>query len=164
MPRTARGMFVIGPLVVLSAALWLTGCGSATGVTVPGEIGGALGDSDTARLEDAVELLLGEWRLVSLGPADAPAVTAPTSGRFTADFRSDGGLGLTADCNPCRGEYTAGQGTLEVGPLMACTRAYCVSAPIDSQFTSMMQSAATWAVDGDTLVLEGPDGRLELSR
>jgi hypothetical protein len=47
---------------------------------------------------------------------------------------------------------------------MACTRAYCVSAPVDSQFTSMMLSATTWAVDDDTLVLQGPDGRLELSR
>ena len=164
MSRTARAMSAIGPLVVLSATLWLTGCGNATGVNVPGGIAGALGDSDTARLEDAIEPLLGEWRLVSLGPADAPPVTAPTSGRFTVDFRSDGGLGLTADCNSCRGEYTAGEGTLEVSPLMACTLAYCVSAPVDSQFTSMMLSATTWAVDGDNLVLQGPDGRLELSR
>ena len=164
MLRIERVMLAIGPLVVLSAALGLTGCGNATGVTVPGGIAGGLGDSDTARLEDAIEPLLGEWRLLSLAPPDTPPATAPTTGRFTADFRSDGELGLTADCNSCRGEYIAGQGTLEVGPLLACTLAYCVSAPVDSQFTSMMLSATTWAVDGETLVLQGPDGRLELSR
>ena len=164
MLRIERVMLAIGPLVVLSAALGLTGCGNATGVTVPGGIAGGLGDSDTARLEDAIEPLLGEWRLLSLAPPDTPPATAPTTGRFTADFRSDGELGLTADCNSCRGEYIAGQGTLEVGPLLACTLAYCVSAPVDSQFTSMMLSSTTWAVDGDTLVLQGPNGRLELSR
>ncbi len=161
MTRLAGRARTVAQAIALSVALGLAGCQGAANIAGPGEVPGG---TSAAKLEDAASALRGEWRLVSLLPGDAPAIPVPASGQFSADFRADGGLHIMADCNSCRGEYTAGAGTLQVSPLMACTRAYCLSAPVDTRFTAMVQEATTWVVTDETLQIEGPGGRVSFRR
>jgi heat shock protein HslJ len=77
--------------------------------------------------------------------------------RFRATFEADGRLGLQADCNACGARYVAGAGVLEVQP-MACTRAYCASAPLDTQFAGLVGSASSWSIEEGRLTLRAPAG------
>jgi heat shock protein HslJ len=96
----------------------------------------------------------GTWRLVSLQEAGEP-VSDIGAATFTAEFGADGRLSLAADCNRCSAVYEAGDRSLRIG-VLACTRAYCAaSAPLDTTYTNLVDSARTWSV--------GEDGRLELT-
>ena len=83
--------------------------------------------------------------------------------RFTAEFGADGRVSLRADCNRCSGGYTATTGALAVGP-MACTRAYCSSAPLDMTFTMLVGEATTWTAAKSSLELRGDSGVLRLRK
>lgn len=107
--------------------------------------------------------LLGVWRLLRLEKSGGPAVEVKTPDRFTADFGSDGRVELVADCNRCNSGYAASRGSLEVG-LMACTRAYCSTAPLDTDFAGLVSGASAWSVEGSRLTLTSAEGTLHLER
>jgi heat shock protein HslJ len=107
--------------------------------------------------------LQGHWQLVSLQEPGQPQVAAPAGATFSADFGSDGRVSLVADCNRCNSSYVAGGATLQVGN-MACTRAYCTTAPLDTRFAALVQSAQAWRVGSDELELSSPEGTLRLRR
>jgi heat shock protein HslJ len=121
----------------------------------PGHDGGAGSQSTPA--------LRGEWQLVSLQKAGQEAVTPPKGHRFSADFQADGRVNLVADCNRCSAAYTAGSETLQVG-LMACTRAYCSTAPVDTDFAGLVSAARRWSVASEELQLTSEAGALRLRR
>jgi heat shock protein HslJ len=128
-------------LAVLGVSLVFTACGasgpdSVAGPSVTTAASGGTSQDGTA--------LAGTWKAVALVPAGAAAVAIGEPERFTVEFR-DGRLSLLADCNRCSGGYTAGAGTLSTTPF-ACTRAYCASAPVDTQFTALVSSATAWTV------------------
>ena len=107
--------------------------------------------------------LLGAWSLESLTSTGQATLPAPAGVRFTATFEPDDKLGLRADCNVCGASYQAGAGTLAVGP-MACTRAFCASAPFDSDFASLVSEAKTFTLDADRLTLRSSAGTVVLRR
>jgi heat shock protein HslJ len=121
----------------------------------PGREGGA-GSQSTAAIR-------GEWQLVSLQKAGQPAVAAPAGHRFSADFQADGRVPMVADCNRCSAPYSAGAETLEVG-LGACTRAYCMTAPLDTDFVGLVIAAKRWSVAGEELRLDSEAGSLRFRR
>jgi heat shock protein HslJ len=148
-------------LPMLGLTLALAGCGLAganpgAATTLP-----VAGVGGTAPQPSAS--LLGTWRASSLAPAGERAVVVAEPARFTAEFRADGTLSLLADCNRCSGGYTAAAGSLQTTP-MACTRAYCSSAPLDTQFTALVGSATSWAVTGDRLELSSSAGVARMQR
>ena len=149
-------------LSALGLALALTACGAAgtnpAGGTIVPPVAGT---GDSAAQPSGV--LLGTWRALSLEPAGERAVSVPEPARFTAEFRGDGTLALLADCNRCICGYTAAAGLLQTTP-MACTRAYCSSAPLDTQFTALVDSATSWVVTGDRLELASSAGVARLQR
>jgi heat shock protein HslJ len=109
----------------------------------------------------------GRWQLVSLQKAGQAVVVAPAGGRFNADFQSNGHVSLQADCNMCSAGYVVAGSALRVGGpngLMACTRAYCSTAPLDTDYAALVTSAQTWRVDGSELTLQSGDGTLRLRR
>lgn len=106
----------------------------------------------------------GQWALVSLAKGSAAATPAPSGATFTATFGTDGRLNLRADCNLCNGGYTAGAGTLAVADALACTRAYCPTAPFDSDYATLVVAAKRWAVQGGELELSSDAGRLRFRR
>lgn len=107
--------------------------------------------------------LRGEWRLASLRRADFSTATVPATLRLTADFGEDDRLGLRADCNVCGGAFALDGDTLVAGPF-ACTRAFCASAPLDSEFVGLLDGRSTVRVDGDRLVLSSERGALVFVR
>ena len=144
---------------VLGVSLAFTACGASgpepvSGPSVPTTASGGTSQDGTA--------LAGTWKAAALAPAGGAVVTIGEPERFTAEFR-DGRLSLLADCNRCSGGYTAAAGTLSTTPL-ACTRAYCASAPVDTQFTALVGSATAWTVSADRLELASPAGVVRLRR
>ena len=145
--------------VVLMVATVACG-GSAerlTGVALPpSEGGGTL--TTQSRLD-----LVGAWQLVSVAETGNAFVTVGEPERFTAEFGADGRVSLRADCNRGSGGYTATASALTVGP-MACTRAYCSSAPLDMTFTKLVSEATTWTAAKGSLKLRSDSGVLRLRK
>lgn len=107
--------------------------------------------------------LQGTWQLVSLQPSGQPQVPAPTGASFSVGFDSDGRVSVAADCNRCGSTYQADRDTLHVGD-MACTLAYCATAPVDTQFSGLVSSAESWSVESGQLELRSGEGTLRLRR
>ena len=141
--RMMKSSGVAGAGLILA----LAGCGLSGPAALPGA-----SSSGAARASAA--LPSGTWRLASLRESGQAETLIPEPGRFTAEFGADGHVRLRADCNVCGAGYTAGDRVLNVG-LLACTRAYCESAPLDMTYTSLMGRARTWSVSDD--------GRLDLA-
>ena len=133
----------IGAFVVGIVALGLSACSSPS--------------------EPSAGDLSGTWQAVWLQPQGQPTVNAPTEVTLSANFGSDGRLSLRADCNNCNASYAATGYTLEVSR-MACTLAACPSAPLDTQFAGLVQSAEWWGLVDDQLELSSAAGRVRLRR
>jgi heat shock protein HslJ len=107
--------------------------------------------------------LAGNWVLESLAQAGQPTARPAEPALFTAAFETDGRLRLKADCNGCASSFVAGAASLDVSP-MACTRAYCASAPLDTDFAGLVSGAKTWSVAAGKLTLRSEDGVVILRR
>lgn len=103
------------------------------------------------------------WRLESLSYSDGSTETIEDPDAFTALFASDGRLHAQADCNVCNGSYGSDGAAISVG-LMACTRAYCLSAPLDTDYIGVLQAATTISLSDDKLLLRAPDASLTFRR
>lgn len=126
----------------LALGLGVAACGSSTGnLTVPTPVPGT-GNSGASSQDGSS--LVGSWQLVSLTEAGKTSVKVSSPERFTATFGSGGEVSLLADCNRCAGSYRAQGSGLTVGP-MACTRAYCQSAPLDTNYAGLVSQATTWS-------------------
>jgi heat shock protein HslJ len=147
-------------VVALGLAVSVVACGSsALGPTGPTAPGGATGGDVSAQ---GVQPLIGTWKAVSV-TSDGAETFVPGSVTLSAEFRTDGRLSLVADCNRCAAGYSAAPGTLSVTP-MACTRAYCSSAPLDDQFAGLVSAATSWSATAHTLDLRCPTGSVHLQR
>jgi len=120
----------------VAAALFVYGCGSDT-PAAPADV-----TSTT-------------WRLQSLQRGDA-SVVSPPAGTFTVRF-AEGRVEVRADCNSCGGSYALSAGILDVG-LLACTRAFCPSAPFDTEYVRLVEAATTVERADDVLILRSPSG------
>ena len=137
-------------LTAAGLLLALAGCGCSDGPALP--VAASSGGTSQA---SGTTIPAGPWRLVSLREKGQAEVLIEQPDTFTAEFAAEGRLSLRADCNRCSAGYTVDGGRLDVG-LMACTRAFCVeTAPLDTTYTTLVESAQTWSASGD--------GRLELA-
>jgi len=136
------------------AVIGLAGCNGPThGMETPG------GPTPTAE-EQGLAALLDAWSLVSLQEAGG-AVTLADAGRFTADFGADGDLFIEADCNVCSAGYEGTpDGSVEVIGPIPCTLAYCSTAPLDTRFLALLQSARSWSIGEAGLELSSAGGWL----
>ena len=117
---------------------------------------------DNPAAPDPAELQ-GTWRLISLQEPGAPPLSITDPAQFTATFDAEGRLQLKADCNVCSGRYEATETTIAVGAALACTKAYCASAPLDDRYLTLLAAAQTWRVNGQ-LELASPAGTLRFVR
>lgn len=110
------------------------------------------------------DLMGGVWKLQSMRVAGATSDFVPTDpNRFTLEFKSDGFLGVVADCNSCGGAYSLKEDQLSV-PQMACTLVLCAT-PHGGEFASILDGTSTIDKDGeDTLEIESSEGRITLTR
>lgn len=149
-------------LFVLPVALGVSACGTSnlTSPEVPG-LGNSSGGAASAASDPG---LLGAWKLFSMQPAGVPAIAIPGPAAFTAEFTGDGALHLRADCNRCNTRYEASSSVIKVTSTMACTRAYCSSAPLDTQYVDLTGAAIAYAVSGNALELRSSKGTLQFRR
>jgi len=153
--------FLVLPALALGVAACNGSAVPAVGPTPPAATTPEGGGQTSAT---AVTSLQGTWQLVSLQEAGGPVVPAPAPERFTAEFRSDGRLHARADCNSCNASYEAASGNLQVGPAMACTRAYCSSAPLDTDYARLLGEATSWSIEAGSLELSSAAGALRFRR
>jgi heat shock protein HslJ len=140
--------------VVAAALLTVAIGGACSGPTSPsGPDGAAL----------VPERIGGTWTLVTLRPP-GQAEVAPPAGAISSVEVVDGRAAIRADCNRCNGPAVVGASTLTIGPLLACTRAFCASAPFDDAFLRMLAGESAAALDGNTLTLGSDRGVLRFRR
>jgi heat shock protein HslJ len=77
---------------------------------------------------------------------------------------ADSRVAVVADCNRCNGPTVVGRSTITVGPNLACTRAYCATAPFDDTFVRLLAGESTATSDRQTLVLRSDRGVLRFRR
>ncbi len=122
----------------------------------------ACGESATGPGPGPGEILGVPWRLDALQRGDG-SVVAPPAGDFTLRFEADGRIAVRADCNSCGGHYELSETRLTTGPL-ACTRVFCPSAPFDTEYVRILESATSVEQSGDTLTLRSAAGALRFVR
>jgi heat shock protein HslJ len=129
-------------LVAAGACVLCVGCSTPTSPSAP-----AL----------TLDALSGTWTLVALQAPGQPEVTPPAGATFGMQVM-DGRVAVTADCNRCVGAAVVGTTTLTLGPAMACTRAFCASAPFDDVFLRILGGESTASIEGNTLILRSDRG------
>jgi heat shock protein HslJ len=95
------------------------------------------------------------WRLVAIEPATGTATVVTDSARYSLEFLNDSRVSARADCNTCSGSYSLSGESISIGPL-ACTRAFCGEASLDTIFTQGLSDARTATLDEGLLQLRGP--------
>ena len=118
--------------------------------------------NDTLTSPSSSTELDGTWRLVQMTSGGTVHNEALTAGRFNATFTT-GRVEATADCNRCTGPATLSGSTLTVSAL-ACTRAACASAPLDTRFTSLLDGPLTVRLNERLLQLNSSQGELRFER
>jgi heat shock protein HslJ len=103
------------------------------------------------------------WKLQSLVRADSSEATIADPSLFTMSLVDDTSLRVQSDCNRASGGYTTSGNTISIGPL-ASTRAYCASAPIDSEYLALLGGESTVSLSGSTLRLSSARGTLTFAR
>lgn len=106
----------------------------------------------------------GVWRLQSFQRSDSTVVPVADPSRFTLEVGADGRLGVRADCNRCSGSYSESSGRLKVGSAMACTKAFCSTAPLDTQYAAALSDATLVRTGDDTLEAVSGAGVLRFVR
>lgn len=153
--RNRRAMIREHPyLTVVVAVLTAVICGACSGPTSPSA-------PDPAALTP--KRIGGTWTLVTLKPS-GQAEVAPPAGAISTVEVAGGRAAIRADCNRCNGPAAVGASTLTVGPPLACTRAFCASAPFDDTFLRMLAGESDAVLDGDTLTLGSDRGVLRFRR
>jgi heat shock protein HslJ len=149
-----NGGFLKAALRGVGALVWMIACSSSTTGT-----GSPSGSTSPVQKHDLASLQ-GDWTLVSLHEPGGEITQAPR-GRFTAGFGEDGDLFIQADCNVCSAGFAArADGSLEVIGPIPCTLAYCSTAPLDTRFLVLLESAEGWSLVDGTLELSSPGGIL----
>lgn len=87
----------------------------------------------------------------------------PGGGPLTLDFSQAGRVSASAGCNTANGSVEFTDGKLTIGT-MASTMMGCPPgvAESDAWTTTLLSSAPTWSVDGDTLTLTSDDATVTL--
>jgi heat shock protein HslJ len=127
-------------------------------LAVCGVVGCSGGDTLTSPTSAAE--LQGRWRLFWLSDATGVHREDLSADRFALTF-SAGRLDVEADCNTCTATTTLTDSTLAVDAL-ACTRAACASAPLDTRFTALLDGRLTVRINSRVLQLNPPQGQGEL--
>jgi heat shock protein HslJ len=106
----------------------------------------------------------GVWRLQSFQRSDSTSVPVPDPSRFTIEVGTDGRLAVRSDCNRCSGSYSQAGGGLKVGEAMACTKAFCSTAPFDTEYAAALSGATVVRIGDNTLEAVSGTGVLRFAR
>jgi putative lipoprotein len=84
---------------------------------------------------------------------------------ITFEFDNEGNIAGDGSCNRFGGSCKIEGDKIEVGPLRSTRRA-CEPDIMQQEhkFLALLGATATWAIDGDELVLTAPDGEIKAKR
>jgi heat shock protein HslJ len=99
------------------------------------------------------------WQLTAF-----PGIATPIEpGRYTVQFVPDGTVAIRADCNWVLGNWTGGNGVLDL-TVTQTTVAGCPSDSLEEPFVQALDLATTYALDATMgLTLTGPAGEMRFS-
>jgi heat shock protein HslJ len=102
--------------------------------------------------------LVGEWRLVSYGPAFSPK---PAVGETSINFDADGQLAGNVGCNSFGGEYKVSGTSIEFGSILS-TLMTCMDTigEQESVVFAVFANTASFTLTGDTLTITSADGSM----
>ncbi len=118
--------------------------------------------SDSLTSPTSASQLNGTWRLSQMTQGGTVHNEELTAGRFNVTFSADR-IDAKADCNTCSGPAPLSGSTVTISAL-ACTRAACASAPLDTRFTSVLSGAVTVRINNRLLQLNSAQGELRFER
>jgi len=124
-------------------------------------------NADEEKTEDMSQTRLEgvRWVLVSYLNADGETVDALADREATAEFAADGQMGGNGSCNQYFASYTVDGDSLTIGQagstLMACMPEEVMAQ--EAGFLAALQSAATFAIDGEQLQIMNGDGATVLT-
>jgi heat shock protein HslJ len=99
-----------------------------------------------------------EWQLVSIEREGSSPVVVPDPSRYTLRLEQGGRVMVRSDCNSCGGTYSMSGLSLEIASL-ACTRAFCGEASLDSTYVQALEGTKTLSADAAELTIGG-NGRV----
>jgi heat shock protein HslJ len=117
---------------------------------------------------EPVELIGSAWLATGYnnGRGVVVSVLSATEGQLTAVFGEDGQVTGSAGCNDYFASYTAGDGTLTIGPAGA-TKKLCLEPEgvmeQETEFLVALSQAATFRIDGSQMEIRSADGELLVS-
>jgi heat shock protein HslJ len=113
-------------------------------------------DTDSSELPGTVW----NWTGLETGGEDFPV---GQSERYRIEFRTDGRLAVTADCNRGSGTYQAENGGLSISEI-ALTRAFCGEDSLDTRFAGELSKAAGYRFEDGRLLIETAAGLMKFSK
>ena len=136
-----RALSAIATLLTLSA-----GCSEGDLLTAP---------TPSARVD-------GTWSLVQVTSGTLSLTEPKASSRFVLTLAGDRAL-LKADCNTCAGDFRLDNDVVSLS-LLACTRAFCQSSPLDTQVTEAVNGSHTVRLDASRLQFTSARGEIRFER
>jgi len=137
----------LGALCALATLLALgAGCSEGDLLTAP---------TSAARVD-------GTWSLVQVTGGTLSLTEPRASSRFVLTLAGDRAL-LKADCNTCAGDFRLDNDVISLS-LLACTRAFCPSAPLDTQVTQAVSGSHTVRLDASRLQFTSARGEIRFER
>ena len=95
------------------------------------------------------------WKLSSFQRSDFPEIEIHNPEQFTVRFGDDGRVTIRADCNNCIGSYELTGQHLRLG-VLACTRAYCGSDSLDTEYLRAFTPATAFSTAEGVLTIKAP--------
>jgi heat shock protein HslJ len=100
------------------------------------------------------------WTVAAIGGREVLAGRAPT-----IEFRTPGQIAGSGGCNRYGGVCRFEENLIHITRLRSTRRA-CEEAVMEQEkrFLALLEASISWQVDGDTLVLDGPEGEIRAQR
>ncbi len=122
----------------------------------------ACNEGDRLTAPTAAARVDGTWSLVSVAGGTLSLTEAKSTSRFVLTLAGDRAL-LKADCNTCAGDFQLDGENITLR-LQACTRAFCQSAPLDTQVTQAVDGTHTVRLDATRLQFSSSRGEIKFER
>ncbi|HEY8168979.1 MAG TPA: META domain-containing protein [Candidatus Limnocylindrales bacterium] len=130
---------------------------TATQLTVYDQTGAA---TMTFAPQPAITLGGTLWNVVSYNNGREATVSVAIDSSISLAFGADGNVSGNATCNTYNGTYSAGEGTVTVGPLIT-TRMACQSDELNEQeglYLAALEQSATYDITNGTLTIRDSGG------
>ncbi|TAH49734.1 MAG: META domain-containing protein [Chloroflexota bacterium] len=124
-------------------------------VTVPVERVGSTANTASSD-ETAKKLTSTTWEWQGSTYKDGTKSTPTNPSQYTAQFEDEGRVSVKADCNSGGGPYQIDGNKLTIGN-MVTTLMLCPEGSLGTEFMRDLQNSATFAFDGDNLVITMKD-------